>query len=102
MPEFDLTAFLEEGFRTTRTDADVLAAQQSCGIDARVAVVRDLRVLLFDTQDDGGLVVLRIEADRFDAADVDAGHGHGGAGLEVADVVEFGRYRVGGRPAAEL
>src|ERR1044072_8068297 len=61
--ELDLTAILEEGFRAARADADVLAAQQSGGLDAGVAVVRYLRVLIFDTQGYRRLVVLGIESD---------------------------------------
>ena len=40
--ELDLTALLQEGFRAARADADVLAAQQSRGLDAGVAVLGDL------------------------------------------------------------
>src|SRR5690349_24049483 len=84
--ELDLTAFLEEGFRAARADADVLAAQQASRLDAGVAVVRYLGVLVFDTQSNCRLVVLGIESDGLDAADGHTGHGHRRAGLEIADI----------------
>jgi hypothetical protein len=61
--ELDLTALHEEGFRPTGADADIFTAQQAGGLDAGVAVVGDLLVLVLDAQQRFGLEVLGVESD---------------------------------------
>src|SRR6516225_1346208 len=48
--ELDRAAVLQVRLRAARPDADVFAPEQSLGLDARVAVVRNLRVELIDAQ----------------------------------------------------
>ncbi len=102
MRELDLTAFLQIGFRATRPDADVLAAEQALRLDAGVAVFGNLVVLRIDAQRHRGLVILRVEADALHFPDAHAGHTNGRTGLEIPDIVELGRDVIAGLGAAEL
>src|SRR4051812_8007923 len=54
-------AFLEVGVRATWTEADVLAAQQALRLDTRKTVIRDLVVLIVDTQHHNRLEGLGVE-----------------------------------------
>src|SRR3569833_3067250 len=59
----DPAAFLEVGVRAARTEADVLAAQQALRLNAGEAVIRNLVVLVVDTQHDNRLEGLGVEVD---------------------------------------
>src|SRR6267143_5359158 len=95
-------AVLEITVESPGADADVLAAEQPLSLDAGVAVLGDLLVLGVDAQADHGLVVLGIKADALQLAHVHPCHGHGGAHLEVTDVVELGAHVIAGLRRAEL
>src|SRR6516225_11996045 len=51
----DVAAILEEGVRTSGTQADVFAAEQPLRLDAGEAVIRNLVVLRIDAHPDHGL-----------------------------------------------
>src|ERR1700730_15219296 len=85
-------ALLEVAVEPSGADADVLAAEQPLRLDAGKAVLGNLLVLWVVAQADYGLVVLGIKADGRHLAHPHPRHGHGGAHLEVADVVEFGGH----------
>ena len=75
-------------------DADVLVAEQAGGEDARRRVGRELHRAV-DLDPHRALVALRVERDRGDPADGDAGAAHRRAHLQPADVVEVGGQGVG-------
>src|ERR1700730_12401092 len=94
--------FLEVAVEPSGADADVLAAEQPLRLDAGEAVVGNLVVLGVDAQVEYGLVVLGIKADARDLAHAHPRHGHRGAHLEVADVVELGAHVIARFHTAEL
>src|SRR5438270_4328334 len=98
----DAAAVLEIAVEPARAEADVLAAEQPGRLDAREAVLGNLVVLRIDTQCDDRLVLLRVVADPGNLPDAHPRHGHGGAHLEVADVVELGGHVIAELRAAEL
>src|SRR5262249_38192579 len=98
----DIAAVLEEGVGTSRAEADVLAAEQSLGLDAGVAVIGNLVVLRIEAHRYHRLEVLGIEADRRHLAEAHTRHGDRGPHLEVADVIESRRHVKASLGAAKL
>src|SRR5215469_12941276 len=86
----DMAAFLKVGIQAPGAQADELAAEQSRGLDARKAVLRDLVVLRVHAHGDYRLVVFGVEADTGHLTDTHTRDGDRRAHLEITDVVEFG------------
>ena len=76
-----------------------LAAEQTGGVDAGVAVLRNAVVATVDPQRDHGLERIHVEADALHAPDRHAGHRDRRAGLEATHVLELRVDPVGGTAA---
>src|SRR3569833_1558772 len=98
----DPAAVLEVGVRAARTEADVLAAEQTLCLDAGEAVIRNLVVLVVNSQYDNRLEGLGVEEYLAHIADPHPGDRYVLTDLEIPDVVEFRRDVVPRLRAREL
>src|SRR5581483_6831938 len=87
----NLAAVLEIRAEAARADPDVLSAEQPLGLDAGVAIFRNLAELRINVQVHVRPEAVLVQADRGHVSDSHASHPNGRADLEVPDVVEFGR-----------
>src|SRR6185437_9672026 len=92
----NLATVLQVRAEAARADSDVLSAEQPLGLDAGIAIFRNLAELRINVQVHVCPVALVVETDSGYVSDPHSRHPNGRADLEIPDVVEFGGHGVAG------
>src|SRR5580700_10456511 len=92
--ELQLTAGLQEGFRTAGRYGDVIGAEQPGGLDRRIAVVRNMVIVAIDRQCHRRPVYRHVVADRAYLANPHSRHRYRCPDFQTADIIKFCGYSV--------